>query len=162
VIGLMAGFGVASLRPGHAALTGTIKDLGIGSAADIEPDLIGYISTVNGIAVSGPGDADHPVQVPVGQDAVVEGWFDYGEAATGVALEEVFGVVDSKLIKAETVSRPDVSDHFKNAKLVNSGYRLDISQRMLEGGPKRIDMIGRTTQNGKLHRFGQPLYLVVH
>jgi hypothetical protein len=49
---------------------------------------------------------------------------------------------------------------FNNTDLADSGYRLQIDPDLLGPGLKRIDMIGRTKRNGKLHRFKQPLYLI--
>jgi hypothetical protein len=161
VVGLSVGFGVSSLRQPAGKQMAMVKDLGVNNPESVPADLYGYISTVNGSAPPEPRDKEHAVAVPAGQDAVLEGWFACGNGPAAVAMDDVFGTVDGKLVKATMVKRPDVSKWANNPNLLNAGYRLKIDSELLQGGPKRIDMLGKVASTGTLHRFYQPIYLVL-
>jgi len=159
-IGLLVGCRQAN-DAGSTPPQGTsVGELDIHAPEDVKNYLNGYISTVNGAIPAEPRDADHAVAIPAGQDALLEGWFVYGDgASSGIVMDEVFGLIDGKSVKADAVNRPDVSAHFKNEKVIRSGYRLRLAPKEFGSGVKRVDMIGRVKKDGTLYRFPQPIFL---
>jgi hypothetical protein len=128
------------------------------SSAGSAGNLGGYIDLVNGVAPPQPNGPDRPVSVKSGAKSVVQGWLVFGGGQTAVTMDEVYGTINGKQIKAATADRPDVRDALHNPKLINSGFILEIDPQLLSDGPTRIDIIGRT-KDGKLYRFPQALYL---
>jgi hypothetical protein len=129
------------------------------SVSDAAGLLGGYIDLVNGVAPAQSSDPTHPLTVKTGAKVLVDGWLSFGDPASGITMDEVFGVINGKQIKAEPIQRPDVRDQFHSPKLVNAGFHLEIDPQLLPDGVTRVDIAGRT-KDGKTYRFPQPLYLL--
>jgi hypothetical protein len=129
------------------------------SLSDASGLLGGYIDLVNSVAPAQSSDQTHPITVKAGEKVLVDGWLMFGDPAGGVTMDEVYGVVNGKQIKADPIQRPDVSGQFHNPKLANAGFHLDIDPNLLPDGVTRIDIMGRT-KDGKVYRLPQPLYLL--
>jgi hypothetical protein len=129
------------------------------STSQIPRLLGGYISTVNGRAVSKLNDPNVPMRLESGEGAVIEGWMISGEAAKGFPMDELYAVVSGKVVRAETVARPDVAAHFQNPKFITSGYRIHLGEDLLRSGSQAVELIGRTQNDGALYRFPEKVYL---
>jgi hypothetical protein len=129
------------------------------SMSDASGLLGGYIDLVNSVPPAQSSDPTHPITVKAGEKVLVDGWLMFGDPAGGVTMDEVYGVVNSKQIKAEPIQRLDVSSQFHNPKLAHAGFHLDIDPKLFPDGVTRIDIMGRT-KDGKVYHLPQPLYLL--
>jgi hypothetical protein len=153
---LATGLCVVSLACQSSKPQGQVTQVSVSDASGL---LGGFIDLVNGVAPSQSSDPTHPITVKAGEKVLVDGWLMFGDSASGVTMDEVYGVVNGKQIKAEPIQRPDVSGQFHNPKLANAGFHLDIDPTLLPDGVTRIDIMGRT-KDGKIYRLPQPLHLL--
>jgi hypothetical protein len=121
--------------------------------------LDGFIDSINGPVKELPDDPSRPLRIAPAEPVVIIGWLSDRGPAGAIALDEVFGLVDGKPVKAEIVSRPDVSSQFHNAALANCGFRLKIDSPSNATGILKVEIEGRTKGNRLFHQYPHPIYL---
>jgi hypothetical protein len=104
-------------------------------------------------------DEQHPLPIESASGLMLEGWL--AESADGPAFDEVYAILDGRLIRMTIRTRPDVSAAYKNSRLDRSGFHVEIRGNALRKGVLRVDLIGLIKQDLILYRFPKPVYIHV-
>jgi hypothetical protein len=121
------------------------------------PKAIGNVDVINDIGRPQFWDEQHPVPIKSATTLMLEGWF--AERSDGRAFDEMYAVVDGRLIRAIAYARPDVSAAHNNPRLNRSGFHVEIGSKNLSKGVMRIDLIGVIKEDGAVYRFPDSIYV---
>jgi hypothetical protein len=135
-----AGVSLALERPQADTLSSLFAVSDIAQIADRNTD--GAVDSVNSVTSPYPDNRTAPVQVKIKDSVMIQGWLVSGPAKTGTAFEEIYAVINGKVVKADITDRSDVGAYFDNKKIKMSGYRVQLGATQLHDGLQAVDLVG--------------------
>jgi hypothetical protein len=100
-------------------------------------------------------DELQPLPLEDGKTLTLIGWM--ADRSDGRAFDDVYAVVDGRLIRAKRSPRPDVAAHFKNPAMELCGFEVEIQPSRAPKGIHKVELIGVVQKDRTPYRLRQSL-----
>jgi hypothetical protein len=120
---------------------------------------LGSIDRFNELDRPPASTEESPFVLETGKPVTILGWI--ADRPDGAAFDDVYVAVNSRQVRAASLSRPDVAAHYKNPALLTSGFSAKLTPEDLGKGLQRIDIVGSRKGGGDAYRLEKPVYVEI-